>query len=221
MGPRAQRLKTPARRARARRCGRLAAILLAIVAAAAIAAPPLPQADGPWTRSELHVKVLMSALTYERSLQHSDADILHIGVLFDPNNGDSLVASTGVISALERQAREMTFRGRPVIVSGIPLVDGSRMRKTIGAGIHVLYFSDGISGTKLAPIIKLTRELKIISMTGVEAHVRLGVTLGAVVREGRPHVLIHYGAAQAEGAEFSSQLLQLAEIIGRPEERDD
>ncbi len=219
MEPRRQRAKAPRRGVVGSAWGLLAVALLALASAATGAGPP--HTDRPWTRSELHIKVLMSALTYERSLQHSDADALHIGVLFDPGNGDSLITSTGVLSALERQTREMTFRGRPVIVSGIPLVDSPRMRKAIEAGIHVLYLTDGISETKLARVLVLTRELKIISVTGVEAYVRRGVTLGAVVKEGRPHVLIHYGAAQAEGAEFSSQLLQLAEIIGRPENHDD
>ncbi len=193
--------------------------LLVRLAAPAAAEPPL--SDGPWTRSELHIKVLMSALTYERSLQHADAEVLRIGVLFDPANADSLVASTAVITALEHQAKEMTFRDRPIIISGLPLSDTPRMRQAMQSRLDVIYLVDGLSRSKLRRVTTLTRELKVISITGVEAYVQRGATLAAVVRKGRPHILIHLGAAKAEGAEFSSQLLQLAEIVGRPEDGDD
>ncbi len=197
----------------------IALLLLIIDPHAAAAEPPL--SDGPWTRSELHVKVLMSAPTSARPLQHTDADALRIGVLFDPSNADSLVASTAVITALEHQAKEMTFRDRPIIVSGLPLSDTPRMRKAMQTRLHVLYLVNGLSRTKLRRVTRLTRELKIISITGIEAYVQRGATLAAVVRKGRPHILIHLGAAKAEGAEFSSQLLQLAEIVGRPEDGDE
>ena len=95
---RRQRAKAPRRGLVGSTCGLLAVALLALAGAATGAGPP--HTDKPWTRSELHIKVLMSALTYERSLQHSDADVLHIGVLFDRGNGDSIVTATGVLSAL-------------------------------------------------------------------------------------------------------------------------
>ena len=197
----------------------LTGLLLLVLASTAAAGPPTT--DGPWGQSALHLKVLLSALTYERTLQRSAGDVLRIGVLFDPGNADSLLDSGAVITALEHQAGEMTFRDRALIVSGIPLTDSVRLRKAVQKGVDVIYLVEGIDSKDLARVLAITRDLKIISITGVETYVRQGVSLGAVVREGHPHVIIHYDAAKAEGAEFSSQLLQLSEIVGRAGGNDD
>lgn len=179
------------------------------------------QSGTEWPRSELHLKILMTALTYESNLQSAEASQLRIGVLFDPGKAASLMAFTEVMIALERQAGRMTFRNRTVVITGIPLPKGDRLRDALDTGVDVLYLVEGISVKDIDRVITLTRKLNVITITGVESYVRRGVALGAVLRDDRPGVLIHYSGAKASGADFSTQLLQLAEIIGKNGGKED
>jgi len=195
-------------------------LLIALHLSAPSLSDPL-QSSAEWPRSELHLKILMTALTYENNLKDAEANQLRIGVMFDPGNAASLIASTEVIIAAERQAGRMTFYNRTVVVTGIPLPKGDRLRDALDTAVDVLYLVEGISMKDIDRVVALTRVLDIITITGVESYVRRGAVLGAVLRGDSSGVLIHYPGDRASGADFSSQLLQLSEIIGRDEDKED
>ena len=176
--------------------------------------------EGAWAGSELHIKILMSALSYERTLQRNDHGYLTIGVLFDPWNTDSLVPSTRILAVFQKQVSEHTFHGRQVIVQAVPL-SGDDKLKPVLENLAVLYFAPGLGTGDVARVTALTRNCHVVSVTGVEDYVHGGVALGVLLRGGHPQVMVNYRAALAEGAEFSTQLLQLAAVINRKAQKQD
>jgi hypothetical protein len=57
-------------------------------------------------------------------------------------------------------------------------------------------------------------EAGAICLTGVEEYVGRGAAVGIGDENGRPVILIDLGASRAQGADFSSQLLRLARVVG-------
>ncbi len=161
----------------------------------------------------LQLKILMRALTYEKGLQKQKKDLpMVVGVLFDPANSKSVLTSSAVVQTLEDQARQMKFMGRPIKISAIPLMDDPRMDVLIGKHLAALYVAPGIADKDVRRALKHTRQRSIISMSGTEHYIDLGVTLTVLVQDPRPRIIINEEAARAEDAMFSSRLLQLVEI---------
>jgi len=203
-------------RARAARVVALSLLVTLLQPPAALAQDTDPT-DVPWNRSTLHLKILLTALTYEHNLQQAEADELRIGVLFDSAAPATLALASEVIVALERQAGKMTFRRRMVVVTAVPASDNEHTGRALIEKLDVLYMVDGLPRRSVDRAIALTRVMDVITITGVEGHVRRGVVLGAVLRGKSPVMMVNYAGAVASGADFSTQLLQLADVVGHGE----
>jgi hypothetical protein len=62
-------------------------------------------------------------------------------------------------------------------------------------------------------IMHVTRELGILSVTGVPHYVEEGLSVGADLRGNRAQLVINLTAARAEGADLPAQVLKLARIV--------
>ena len=169
--------------------------------------------DDSWVR--LHLDTLLTALTYERNLQESArAAPFRIGILFDRELGASRTRAERIVAELARISRHRTFLGRQIEVLRVPLTDATTLKARLRAGLSVLYFVDGISDDAVRTTVALTRDLEVISVTGVERYVTaLGVTL-AVVRSAETPLVINYPASLEESACFAAGMLKLARVIG-------
>ncbi len=191
--------------------------LLVIVAGAALlkAGPRAPSPDmTPWVENGLHIKILMRALTYEQSLDRKAGTSIRVGVLYDPSSTDSVQASMTAIALFQAQARTMTFKERRILVVGVPIQrDDARLMEDLAADLKVAYLTPGLAQQTVERVVAATRTLGVISMSALRDHVRWGVALGVALQAGKPRILVNLAAARLEGAEFSSQLLQLADLI--------
>ncbi len=78
--------------------------------------------------------------------------------------------------------------------------------------VDVVYLTP-LRAMDIVSITRVTRELRIGSMTGVEDYVHQGVAVGLGVWQEKPRVLVNLDASKAEGADFSSRLLSLAQLV--------
>jgi len=78
--------------------------------------------------------------------------------------------------------------------------------------VDVVYLTP-LRAKDIGSITRVTRELHISTMTGVEEYVREGVAVGLGVWQEKPRVLVNLDASKAEGADFSSRLLSLAQLV--------
>ena len=66
----------------------------------------------------------------------------------------------------------------------------------------------------IAEIGRISRYQRFRTITGVPEYVDLGLAVGIGIRHDRPMIIVNLEQARAEGAVFSSQLLELARIVG-------
>jgi hypothetical protein len=62
-------------------------------------------------------------------------------------------------------------------------------------------------------ITNITRESKTLTITGIPEYVEKGLTLGIANQNEKPKILVNMESARLEGAQFSSNLLKLAQVI--------
>lgn len=166
-----------------------------------------------WVGSPLHSKILLRALSYDRSLQGDELGPLRIGVL--TVEGDEASAAQGVAlgETLREYADLHTFWGRSILVEDIPVALSADEAVPLPDGIDALYLVPGLSDRDLEWVLADTRSREIVTLCAVEWYVRYGVSLAVTVHEDRPQILINLGSSRAEGADFSAQLLQLAVVL--------
>jgi len=79
--------------------------------------------------------------------------------------------------------------------------------------VEVFYVCEGLD-PYLDAILKLSRDLKVLSVAGNEAMVHHGVALGIVLSAGsRGTIVVNLRIARSEGANFGSDLLRVARVI--------
>lgn len=66
----------------------------------------------------------------------------------------------------------------------------------------------------VAEIARISRSRGLRTVTGVPEYVEEGIAVGIGERKARPLIIINLRGARAEGSDFSSQLLNLARIVG-------
>jgi len=180
----------------------------------ALAFPVRVSAAEAWSASELHAKLILRALVYDRHLKATLSGPLVGAVLHDPDDAKAADAT----AAAFRSLAVMRFAGREIVVERIPVGEdagfASRLRQ---AQASVVYTCPGLDTAQLDRVMVAAEARGLLTVTGVGAHVReYGACLGVVAESGRPTVLINLDACRPAGADFSSVLLGLAQLVEPP-----
>jgi hypothetical protein len=155
----------------------------------------------------------MRAVAYDHNLRKQGAGPLRVGVLYDPRSRRSEAHALAITEGIREQARGMTLKRRTVYVDPIRLEEDARLRATLSLGLSVLYLVPDLQLADVRRVTRLTREIDVITACGVEAYVYAGVSIGSILRGESPKIVVNLAASRLEGADLSSQLLQLAEIV--------
>jgi len=81
--------------------------------------------------------------------------------------------------------------------------------------IDLIYIAP-LLGTAISGILDASEEAQVLTSTGVPEFVEEGVAVGIGSRGGKPQIVINRDASIAQGAEFSSDLLNVARIVSGP-----
>jgi hypothetical protein len=79
-------------------------------------------------------------------------------------------------------------------------------------GVDVVYVTP-MRAVDVAAITRATRTRRVRTVTPVADYVMSGIALGIVVEQDRPRIMINLQAANAEGADYSAQLLKLVRLV--------
>lgn len=160
---------------------------------------------------KLQTVLILKVLSYDRNLKKRHQDTIRVGVLYK--------AADATSTALQRQVLEqfqaishVTVQGLRVDVVALKLENREQLAQVLEREkIGLLYLCPAL-GSDLKAITGLTRSKKIVTCSGMLDYVKSGITLGIIVRERRPKIAINTTAARAEGADFETRVLELAEI---------
>ncbi len=159
---------------------------------------------------ETQLALFPRILAFDRAFDHRRDKDLVIGILYQERFRASLNVKNLLIELSERDTatRQPIHRYVP-----IDMTEAGALRAALAHhSIDVLYVAP-LRAVNIDDIVAVSREHSILTYTGVPEYVKQGVAVGIGARGGRPHILINLTAARAEGADFSSELLKLAQIV--------
>lgn len=161
----------------------------------------------------LQVTLFVRILSFDRGLAARAADGIVIGIVHQGKFRQSLNEREAIAAALSERD-SISIAGRRVQVTTIPIdIDVVDLAPTLAKEHVDLLYVAPLRAVDIASIAAVSESAHVPSLTGVPAYVRAGLAIGLDVKKERPEIVINLAAARAAGADFNSQLLQLATIV--------
>jgi hypothetical protein len=189
---------------------RLAITLVLASVAGLVGARPAIGQEVP-VPAELQARLFAKVLSFDRNLPaRAGADVV-VGVLVQRQYRASLDEANEIVAAVEalRPAPASQIRLHAVLVEA----DQGELDARLDAlGVEVLYVTP-LRALGIDTVLRVTRPRAIRTLTGVPSYVGAGIAVGIGVKDDRPEILVNLAAARLEGADYSSQLLNLARLV--------
>lgn len=162
----------------------------------------------------LRIKILMTALSYDRNLDRSRASGLSIGVVYLKGDtaGRASAADThaAIGHAAKKKVKGLGISSRIVAVQDLP----SLAQAIDSGGLNILYLETGL-GKLLPQAIELAGKRKILTLCAYRSMVEEGVAFAVVAMGKKPKILVNLPSVQAQGARLDPRLLRLVEVVVR------
>jgi hypothetical protein len=155
--------------------------------------------------------LILKILKFDRSLETRAGGTATIAILYLENDRESEAVRVELQAALEAAARTVTFP-LPVKVIRLPYSAAKIDADLAAAKPTATYVAPGLAA-QLGAITRATRKSGTLTFSAEASDVRAGLSVGLVVRDDRPALLINLPASKAEGADLSSDLLRLSQVI--------
>ena len=180
---------------------------LAVMAALALARPEAARAQDMDVPIALQAALITRVIAFDRNAPPANGPV-RIVVVYQEGNR----ASHAVAHAIEKSLRGVLISDLPVEVS---LVDIDRRDLTAALSEEQPFaaYLTPVRAVELEHIVRCLRAAQVRSFSGVAAYARAGVGVGIGALGDRPRLYINLSASRAEGADYQSALLQLAEVI--------
>ena len=185
--------------------GRIASWVLMLMLCCAI----VPQRAGAQEMElpvSTQIPLFLKVVTFDRQWASLPDDSLVVGIAYQSGFRTSATTSTEV----ERQLRKTT--GHKVRVVLIDLDRASLVDVMVQQRVTILYVAP-LRAFSVADIAKAATAARVTTFTGVPAYVLQGISVGARLQGERPKLLVNISAARRCGANFTSELLKLAEVV--------
>jgi YfiR/HmsC-like len=159
----------------------------------------------------IQLPLVLKVLTAERNRPLEARPTMVIGIVYQRTSRESTEVKDRLVAEIEKGTAN---DGAPRVGFGLIDVSNPRdlARGVAAAKPDILYVSF-LDGFDMGAISSLSRARKILTFTGVPAFVKLGLSVGFWSERGETRILINRKASLAEGADFSSKLLNHAEVI--------
>jgi hypothetical protein len=158
----------------------------------------------------VHLPILLKVLSFDRQLRVRAPQEVVVGVVYQGGNRTSVVAKDEVMQALQAAGR--VVEGLPMRPVAVDLDRGSLADALEARKLTHLYLTP-LRATDVRALALLSREAHVTTMTGVSHYLDDGIGLGVGQRGGRLRILVNLEACRIEGAEFSAEVLKLAELV--------
>jgi hypothetical protein len=189
----------------------LAAIAILVVAAmAATALPSRAGADELPPASQ--ALLLLRILAYDRTLPGRSGGGVVVAVAARRGDQAGEERRDQLVEALREAASTFGVAGQAVRVVGIgwqPERAGERLRAEQVTALVVV----GALEQEAAQVAAVTRASRVLSATTSREAVAAGLSVGLVHRGRKAGILVNLAAARAEGVDFHSDLLAVAEVL--------
>ena len=156
--------------------------------------------------------LFLKILTFDRNLDQRVNGDLVIGIVYQRRFRRSLHVRDALLNAV-KESKIADVAGHQIRVVSIDLESNTDIRKAIREHrVNALYIAP-LRAVDIKSISKVSREAKVLTMTGVPEYVEEGIAVGIGLRGEKPEILVNLRAAKAEGVDFHAQLLKLAKVF--------
>lgn len=160
---------------------------------------------------EIQIPLFKKILTFDRNLKTNVGKEINIGVLYQ--KGFKLSSDVKNEFMNQTTPTQDTIVGLPVNIVAIEYSDEVNLKINLSKyDIDILYITP-MRAVDLKMISQLCQSDKILSITGVPQYVEDGISVGLDIKAEKPQIIINLQSSKAEGADFSSKLLNLAKVI--------
>jgi hypothetical protein len=180
----------------------LASVLLSVAAAVGAETMPVPVAT--------HVAVLSRVLELDRNMGSGGHSALTVCILFQGGLRESAEAARLAKEAFTAAGK---VKGLPLRIAPVDLDSGARLEAVVAAGRADIVYVCPLRSVSADSITAATRAAKALSLTGVPSLVEKGISLGVDLKAGKPEIILNLAGAQAEGADFGSDLVKVARVV--------
>jgi len=182
--------------------------VLALVLGICLARPAASQSgDVPVS---LQIPLFLKVVSFDRQLASRMDAVLVVGIAYQRGNRESVRAKEDAERAL-RDAQSAARVPRLRIVP-IDLDKESLAGELSKHGIAVLYVAP-LRAMDIALVADAARAARVTTFTGTPRYLSDGLAVSVRYQGGRPKLLINVDASRSEGADFSAELLNLAQVL--------
>lgn len=154
----------------------------------------------------VQVPLFLKVMTFDRQRRHGpDVEVL-IGITFQSGYRASITTRDEVARALAKAAN---LKYRLILID----LDRDDLDEVLQQHrLNFLYVSPlrAISASSIAGIATAAH---VTSVTGVPQYVQQGIAVGVRLQGDRPRLMVNLAACKESGADFTSELLKLAEVL--------
>lgn len=185
---------------------RVARLCLAVAMSIAIASPAALHAQEMEVPVAVQIPLFLKVMTFDRQrMGNGDAEVV-VGVTFQNGYRNSISVRDEVVRTL-RNVPGKKIRIVLIDLDHDPLVDVLEHQN-----ISILYVSP-LRSFGVAAIAAAAASAKVTTVTGVPHHVEQGIAVGVRLQGDRPRLLVNLTASRLGGADFTAELLKLAEVL--------
>lgn len=155
---------------------------------------------------QTQVALFLKVITFDRNLLIPPATEMVVGVVFQSGYRTSVNAKNIAMTALELSGSQRKVRAIAIDLDREPLAAALARHMP-----SVLYVAP-LRGLEIGDLATTARNAGVTTVTGVPQYVSLGLAVSVRLQGERPKLVINAEAAKLEGADFSAELLKLAQI---------
>lgn len=157
----------------------------------------------------VQLPLLLKVMSFDRQLRARSAGTIVIAIAYQ----SGLRASAGAKEEAWRAVSNVReIDGMPVSVVAIDL-DRDELGPALTRSRVTLLYLAPVRGIDVDDFVSITRAAHVTTLTGVVRYVEMGLAVGVRLRGDRPRILVNLPASRREGAEFSAELLKLAQVL--------
>lgn len=152
-------------------------------------------------------------LAFDRNFAERCEDELVVAIYYQSRNRSSL-NSHDELREVIKDSRARLLNGRSVRLVSIDSEDGKDIvKRLVREQVDVLYITP-LRAYDISEIVEISRELDIITLSGVREFIEQGVGVGLGTRGGKPEIVINLQSCKDQGMDLSSEILKLATVLG-------
>src|SRR4051812_38532402 len=156
---------------------------------------------------------LLRVMAYDRNLKSRAGDAVSVLIAYREGNRSSESAKADLQATLVKISKESQVADLPVQVATVAYRKPADLEDAItSANASALYVCPGLEDM-VQPISEITRKKSVLTFTGVESWIKLGLSIGLVARAGKPAIIVNLPVSKEEGADLDPALLRLAEVL--------